>query len=128
MVSSDGCDYGGVMDHATKASAARIGAACLLAVFGLLVMRVGWAPAGAADGASPEAATCEANRVANPAADMELTLAQMMERALLEHAEPAVDPSGWVVLNNRGYNYGPPHPVRIDPELFVEASPAAEPH
>jgi hypothetical protein len=116
------------MDLATKARAAQIGAACLLAVFALLVMRVSWAPADARHAASPEAAMCEGNRLASPAADMELTLAQMMERARQEHAEAAVDPSGWVVLNNRGYNYGPPHPVRIDPELFVEPSPAGAPH
>ena len=113
------------MDHATNARALQIGAACLLAVFALLVMRAPWASAGAGDPADEqaEAATCE-SRPENPAAEMELVVREIMEQTRREQAEAGVDRSAWVALNNRGYNYGPPHPVRIDPEIFLEQAPA----
>lgn len=113
------------MDPATNTRALRIGAACLLAVFALLVMRAPWASAGAGDPADEqaEAATCGSG-LENPAAEMELTVAEIMEQTRREQAEAEVDPSAWVVLNNRGYNYGPPHPVRIDPEIFLEEGSA----
>jgi hypothetical protein len=113
------------MDHATNARALRIGAACLLAVFALLVMRAPWASAGSGDPADEqlEGATCD-SALENPVEAMQIAVAETMEQTRREQAEAGLDPSAWVVLNNRGYNYGPPHPVRIDPEIFLEEGPA----
>ena len=114
------------MDPATHARASWVAAAGLLAVLALVVMRGTWASAGASEiGAAQEAATCGGSRLANPAAAMEIAVAEAMEETRRQQAEAAADPSAWVVLNNRGYNYGPPHPVRIDADVFLEADPAA---
>lgn len=115
------------MDHATNTRALRIGGACLLAVLALLVVRAPWASAGSGDPAAdaqPEAATCGDSALGNPVEAMQIAVAETMELTRREQAEAGLDPSAWVVLNNRGYNYGPPHPVRIDPEIFLEEGPA----
>jgi hypothetical protein len=119
------------MDHATRTRALGIGAACLLAVFALLVMRAPWATAGAAAdaaGTPAEAATCGGSQLESPAEAMDIAVAETMEETRRKQAEAEADPSGWVVLNNRGYNYGPPHPVRIDPDIFLQGDPAAAAH
>ena len=117
------------MDQATNARALGIGAACLLAVFALLVMRAPWASAGGADAsaATPQeaAATCGGAQLENPVEAMDIAVAEAMEETRRKQAETEADPSGWVVLNNRGYNYGPPHPVRIDADIFRQGEPAA---
>jgi hypothetical protein len=119
------------MDPTTNARARWLASACLLAVFGLLVARAPWASAGAADAGAqaPDAATCEGGPAAavNAVTGMQIAVEETMQRMREEQAQVEADPSGWVVLNNRGYNYGPPHPVGIDPELFLGAQPADAP-
>lgn len=116
------------MDHSTHSRAPRIGAACLLAVFALLVARAHWASAGGAGEASAnDAATCGGSRM-NPVEAMQIAVDEAMEQTRRDQATAAADPSGWVVLNNRGYNYGPPNPIRLDPELFLAAEPTPAQH
>jgi hypothetical protein len=94
--------------------ALRISAACLFAVLALVVARAHQAdepqdaaPAAASQcggGSSPEA--------------MDAALADARDQARQEQAASGQDGSGWVVLNNRGYNYGPAPDVRVDLRLF----------
>ena len=119
------------MDPTMKnARAPWIGAACLLAVVAVLVARAPWASAGAADEVSqaqPEAAVCGGEAARNAVGAMQIAVEETMEQMRKEQAQAEADPSAWVVLNNRGYNYGPPHPVRIDPDLFLGEQPADAP-
>src|SRR5262245_42198161 len=110
------------MDHAINARAARIGAACLLAVLALLLARAPLASAGAPADLPQDAASCGPRE--SPVAAMDAAVAEAMERTREEQGAAEADPSGWVVLNNRGYNYGPPHQVRIDPDVFQAQDPA----
>lgn len=108
------------MSDASSGRALRIGAAFLCAVLGLLAARAHFASADAAPtGAGPagEAPVCSAG--AGPA-DFDATVTAAMEAARQEQAASGADAdSGWVVLNNRGYNYGPAPGPRIDAQLFA---------
>ena len=115
------------MSDAVNSRALRIGAACLFAVLGLLVARAHFVSANAArDGAAAEAPQCGAS--GGPEA-FDATVAEAMERVRQEHEQAGAGAdSGWVVLNNRGYNYGPAPGPRVDSQLFAgEQAGAAQP-
>jgi hypothetical protein len=106
------------MNHATNSRALRVGAVCLLAVLALLLLRAPWVSAGAApgeEGGAEEAGTCGAG----PTTTMDQAMAEAMARVREAKGQPGTDAeSGYVVLNNRGYNYGPPPGVQLDAHLF----------
>ncbi len=106
----------------------RITAACLLAGVALLAAlaaRSPWASAQASEPgqalASEDAAQCRA--AAAPSADAEI-VALMQQDLRAAQRQPAAPGSDFVVLNNRGYNYGPPPGVRFD-ALLPERGPKA---
>ena len=101
------------MAHTTSPRALRIGSACLLAVLALLVARAQFASAGAAGapGAAANAGQCGGG--GSPAQAMDAAVAEAMEAGPPGRGDSA--DSGWVVLNNRGYNYGPPPGVQPRP-------------
>ena len=103
------------MSQKANRVALRISAACLCAVLALVVARAHFA------GESQDAAPATASQCgggSSPEA-MEAALADAKEQARQERAASGQpDDSGWVVLNNRGYNYGPGPDVRVDLRLF----------
>jgi hypothetical protein len=104
----------------------RIAAACLLAgaaLLAALAARSPWASAQPGEAlASEDAAQCRAT--AAPSADAEI-VALMQQDLLAAQQRPEPAPgSNVVVLNNRGYNYGPPPGVRFD-ALLPERGPKA---
>ncbi|MCG8588267.1 MAG: hypothetical protein MJE66_03175 [Proteobacteria bacterium] len=63
-------------------------------------------------------ASCDATRQASHQVTLQQAMLQMRQRIAALQAEAAKDPEkrGVVMLNNRGYNYGPP--PGIDPALL----------
>jgi hypothetical protein len=108
------------MSDVASSRALRVGAACILGVLGLLAARAHFA---SADAAQPGATTAAESAQCGAAAGAEAfdaTVAEAMEQVRREQAAAGPDAdSGWVVLNNRGYNYGPPPAPRIDAQLFA---------
>jgi hypothetical protein len=102
------------MSEMTNRVTLRISAACLLAVLALVVARAH--QAGEPQGDTPAAAS-QCGGGSSPEA-MDAALADAKDQARQEQAASGQDDSGWVVLNNRGYNYGPGPDVRVDLRLF----------
>lgn len=96
-----------------------LGLLCLIAT--LLLLSTGVRVARAGDVASPEGATCEAPESASPAA-------AASRRAGIRAPEPREPISGVIVLNTRGYNYGPGRDGQAPPSAApAPAPPAATP-
>lgn len=98
-----------------------IGAACLAAVLALVLAREPWARAGEPPGAAtPDAPQCGGNR-GSVDTQVQQLMAGEMEGLRAEQGQAGQDDSsGWVVLNNRGYNYGPAAGPQFD-ALFGDA-------
>lgn len=116
------------MSNATNARALGIGAACLLAVLALLAARAPWASAGAPDpdgaGSAADAASCGPS----PHESLDSAMDRAMENIRAAGRSGTQAETGFVVLNNRGYNYGPPPGVQLDAHLFErEAAGSALP-
>jgi hypothetical protein len=107
------------MSQNSNRVAMRISVACLCAVLALVVARAHWA--GEPQNAAPAAASCGGG--SSPEA-MEAALEDAKEQARQEQAASGQDDAGWVVLNNRGYNYGTAPDVRVDLRLFQHEQPA----
>jgi hypothetical protein len=101
-----------------------ISAACLLAVLALVVARAPWAGEPQA-GAPAEASQCGGG--SSPEA-MDAALADAKDQARQQLAASGQGDSGWVVLNNRGYNYGAGPDIRVDMRLFEQEAQAGTPH
>jgi len=104
-------------------------AAGILAVAALLAglaARPPWASAQAGEApGSADAAQCGPAEA--PSADAEIAaLMQQDLRAAQQQAAGSLEGSGVVVLNNRGYNYGPPPGVRLDALLPGRGTKASE--
>jgi len=108
------------MSQNSNRVALRISAACLLAVLALVVARARWA--GESQAAAPAAAQCGGG--SSPEA-MDAAVEDAKEQARQERAASGQEDSDWVVLNNRGYNYGTAPDVRVDLRLFQHEQPAA---
>jgi len=109
------------MSNATNAHALRIGTACLLAVLALLATRAPWASANAPQG---DATSADADQC-GPSGDVTLdtAMSEAMEQIRQTRGRAGAEAeSEYVVLNNRGYNYGPPPGVRFDAHLFERES------
>jgi hypothetical protein len=94
-----------------------ISAVCLLAVLAIVVARAPWAGERQQGAAPAEASQCGAG--SSPEA-MDAALADAQEQARQQLAASGQDDSGWVVLNNRGYNYGSGPDIRVDLRLFEQ--------
>jgi hypothetical protein len=111
----------------------RFTAAGLLAgaVLGIAVAaKPPWASAESSDAGEAMASEDAAQCGTSDAVSADAAIAQIQQDLLAaQPGEPeADDGSGYVVLNNRGYNYGPPPGVRIDsmpPELESKTSEGA---
>ena len=76
--------------------------------------------------ALPQGESCPAEVAAS--SDVNTEAAELMRRLAAEDLQPGQNPSGdsdTIVLNNRGYNYGPGPGLRFDP---VVERPPADPH
>jgi len=104
------------MSQNSNRVALRISAACLFAVLALVVARAHWA--GEPQAAAPAAAS-QCGGGSSPEA-MAAALEDAKEQARQEQAASGRDDSGWVVLNNRGYNYGAGPDVAVDLRLFQQ--------
>jgi hypothetical protein len=74
---------------------------------------------------SPQGESCPAG-VGSP--DVNGQAQELMRSVAQQDLQPGQNPEGdpdTVVLNNRGYNYGPPPGVRFDP---IVERPPADPH
>ncbi|HXK23926.1 MAG TPA: hypothetical protein VMS55_14755 [Myxococcota bacterium] len=112
------------MSQNSNRVALRIGAACLLAVIALLVARAHQAGEPKTEGAAAEASQCGGG--SSPEA-MSAALEDAKEQARQQQGASGADDSGWVVLNNRGYNYGTGPDVAFDMRLFEhEQRPATQ--
>lgn len=116
----------------SRAMSWRITAAGLLVgaiLLAVLAARPPWASAQASQAgelpATQDAAQCGPSET--PSADAEI-LALMQQDLLAAQQRPPgpVGGSGAVVLNNRGYNYGPPPGVRFDALLPGRGPKASE--
>jgi hypothetical protein len=101
------------MGDARSRRAQWIGGACLLAVAGLVAVR--GTSAGESTAPAPDAPQCGASAEASVDAQVDVLMSRAMQD-LREQREAAGLPaeSDWVVLNNRGFNYGPPPGPRFD--------------
>jgi hypothetical protein len=78
----------------------------------------------AGDGAGSEpVGSCQAGAEMG---DMNGQVAEIIHQLVERERQNPREDSGLVVLNNRGYNYGPPPSVRFDP-IGLERAPA-DPH
>jgi hypothetical protein len=106
----------------TRKRAQWIGGACLLVALALVAVRAPWA--GAEPAASADAPSCGAGSKGSVDAQVQTLMSETMRDLSQQQAAGAADDSGWVVLNNRGYNYGPAPGPQFD-ALFgdVAANP-----
>jgi hypothetical protein len=111
----------------SRAMKRRMGAASLvvgIALLAALAIRSPWASAQTAvEDAQPsaDAAQCGGGPAVFASPDTEILTLMQQD---LANVQPETDPgSDYVVLNNRGYNYGPPPGVRFDALI-----PAGEPN
>jgi len=94
--------------------------AAALAAAAVLAGTASWA----ADGAGSESVgSCQAGAEMG---DMNGQVAEIIHQLVERERQNPREDSGFVVLNNRGYNYGPPPSVRFDP-IGLERAPA-DPH
>ncbi|HVN37268.1 MAG TPA: hypothetical protein VMW19_03725 [Myxococcota bacterium] len=105
------------MRQISNRAALRISAACLFAVLALVVARAHWA--GESQPEPAAASQCGGGGGSTPEA-MDAALADAKEQALQQQAASGQGDSGWVVLNNRGYNYGAAPDVAFDLRLFEQ--------
>lgn len=98
----------------TAAGLLALGASIALASPGVNVVRA--APQDAPEPARAAAAQCGAARVAATPVDPQVDA--FLDQLRRQHARsqfPAADADGeWVVLNSRGYNYGPAKGIELD--------------
>ena len=92
--------------------------ALLLATPGVQVARAD----SAAEQSGPVCSSATVRR--NQDLSLETFLTQIRQQAAARLTSEERDPDGWVVLNNRGYNYSPTH---LPPPENYESPPAAIP-
>ena len=115
------------MHWITEPRARWLGGAFLFATLAALVVLSSRAPGASAADANAEgdaAMVCEATN-SNPV-DTNAEIADVMQEARIRLQQEAAADGETIVLNNRGYNYGPAHTVRFDSFLVERPRPYAE--
>lgn len=116
------------MQWTTDVRARWLGGAFLLATLGALVLLAARTPGASADaaGGTAEAPICDAGDA--HAVDTNGQIADVLQQTRIQLEQSGASDGETIVLNNRGYNYGPAPGVEFDALLGDVAAQSAARH